>query len=102
MKKAMLIREIRMSRTIFLVCFSYYLFVILPVLVGEVMDVKSQHPLLMLGLYFVYWSQYSINFFIYAARSEQYRKAYVYFLKKVIKKEYYLVGYTLYTSCILV
>ena len=34
-------------------------------------------------VYCLYWSQYSLNFFIYAARSDQYRKAYLYFLQTV-------------------
>ena len=38
------------------------------------------HPIAYLGIYCLYWFQYSINFFIYAARCEQYRKAYKYFL----------------------
>ena len=40
----------------------------------------------------VYFSQYLLNFFVYSARSEQYRKAYSYFWKK--KKEQTLESLT--------
>lgn len=31
----------------------------------------------------LYWMQYSLNFLVYAARSKQYREAYVYFICRV-------------------
>ena len=41
------------------------------------------HLSVYLGVYCLYWFQYSLNFFIYAARGGQYRKAYKYFLIQV-------------------
>ena len=39
--------------------------------------------------YCLYWTQYSCNFFIYAARNDQYRKAYYVFLDAMWKKMFF-------------
>ena len=67
-----------------MVCFCYFLFV-MPIALVNIIDDTSTSPKLHLALFCIYWLQYSLNFFIYAARSEQYRKAYWYFLRKVIQ-----------------
>ncbi len=72
-----------MTRTLFWVCFCYFLFVG-PISLANIFDTEVNNPEANLGLFYLYWLQYSLNFIIYAARSEQYRKAYVYFLTKVI------------------
>lgn len=94
MRKALTKREIRTTWTLFLVCFCYFLFV-MPIALVNILDKKSDSPQLHLGLFCLYWLQYSLNFFIYAARSEQYRKAYVYFLWKV---KVFICGYKEETS----
>ena len=35
-------------------------------------------------LSFIYWLHYAANFVIYAARSDQYRQAYIYFINEVL------------------
>ena len=82
-KKALDKRERRTTLTLFMVCFCYFLFV-MPIALVNIIDDTSTSPKLHLALFCIYWLQYSLNFFIYAARSEQYRKAYWYFLRKVI------------------
>ena len=68
--------------TLFMICFCYFLFV-MPIALVNIIDDTHISTQLHLALFCVYWLQYSLNFFIYAARSEQYRKAYWYFLRKV-------------------
>ena len=75
-------REKRTTMTLFMICFCYFLFV-MPIALVNIIDDTHFSPQLHLALFCVYWLQYSLNFFIYAARSEQYRKAYWYFLRKV-------------------
>ena len=82
-KKALDKRERRTTLTLFMVCFCYFLFV-MPIALVNIIDDTSTSPKLHLALFCIYWLQYSLNFFIYAARSEQYRKAYWYFLRKVM------------------
>ena len=89
MKKALTKREIRTTWTLFLVCFCYFLFV-MPIALVNIIDFKSNSPQIHLALFCLYWLQYSLNFFIYAARSEQYRKAYSYFLWKVFQHYFYM------------
>ena len=83
MKKVITKREIRTTWTLFMICFCYFLFV-MPIVVVNIVDGSSERPAINLAFFCLYWLQYSLNFFVYAARSEQYRKAYVYFLRKVI------------------
>ena len=75
-------REKRTTMTLFMICFCYFLFV-MPIALVNIIDDTHFSPRIHLALFCVYWLQYSLNFFIYAARSEQYRKAYWYFLRKV-------------------
>ena len=66
-------------------CFCYFFFVT-PIAFANLFPHRShENPeriaILYLVLLCLYWLQYSANFFIYAARCDQYRKAYVYFLQ---------------------
>ena len=65
-----------MTWAIFLVCISYFIFV-LPITLLNVMDHKVQFPASHVIAFCVYWSQYSLNCFVYAIRSDQYRKAFI-------------------------
>ena len=65
-----------MTWAIFLVCISYFIFV-LPITLLNVMDHKVEFPASHVIAFCVYWSQYSLNCFVYAIRSDQYRKAFV-------------------------
>ena len=80
-------RERRTTWTLFLVCFCYFFFVLpLPAhLILQDLDIFNPNIIsyIRLGTLCLYWCQYSANFFIYAARSDQFRKAYIYFLKNV-------------------
>ena len=67
--------EMRIMRTILLICFCYFAFVI-PVTLANVLDVASVNTDIMLAFYSIYWFQYSINFIIYAYWSKQYKQAY--------------------------
>lgn len=81
-KKAISKREIKTTWTLFFICFSYFLFV-LPITLINTINEDATLPELHLGFHCLYWLQYSLNFFIYAARIEQFRNAYSYFLKSV-------------------
>ena len=82
LKRVLQKRDIRMTTTLFLVCFCYFLFVA-PIAVANIVDYHVNKPEVHLGTHCLYWLQYSLNFVIYAARSEQYRKAYLFFLNQV-------------------
>ncbi len=82
MRKALVKRDIKMTWTLFLVCFCYFIFVGSVALL-YIIDNHVKIPFLNLAIHCFYWFQYSLNFLVYAARSGQFRKAYLYFLKKV-------------------
>ena len=82
LKKIITKKEMKTTWTLFMVCFCYFIFV-MPITLVNVVNVKLDEPKLHLALFCVYWLQYSLNFFIYAGRSEQYRKAYSYFIYKM-------------------
>ena len=65
-----------------MICFCYFLFVV-PMALVNMVDDNADYPRVHLSLFCLYWLQYSLNFVVYAARGEQYRKAYSYFLKRV-------------------
>ena len=52
----------------------------------HISDPNAENPWFVLTTYCLYWTQYSFNFLIYAARSDQYRKAYYDFLKMMCFK----------------
>lgn len=82
-------REMKTTWTLFMVCICYFIFV-MPITLVNVVNVQLDEPTLHLALFCIYWLQYSLNFFIYAGRSEQYRKAYSYFIHKVSHLIWYL------------
>ena len=47
------------------------------------LELYEDSPYIGSPIYALYWLQYSLNFFIYAARNEQYRQAYMLYLKWV-------------------
>ena len=75
----------RLTRTILLVCVCYGIFV-MPLTIFNLVDSRVTHGSAYLALYCIYWTQYSFNFFVYAARNKPYRKAYIYALVQVLLK----------------
>ena len=71
-----------MTWTIFLVCMSYFIFV-MPISLLNILDSKVWFPASHVIAFCIYWSQYSLNCLVYAVRSDQYRKAYASFLMMV-------------------
>ena len=78
-------RDVKMTWTIFLVCMSYFIFV-MPISLLNIVDAQVWFPASHLIAFCIYWSQYSLNCLVYAVRSDQYRKAYVFFLTMVINR----------------
>ena len=74
-------RDLKMTWTLLLICSCYIIFV-MPISVINMLDDFAYSYLLHLTFYCIYWFQYTLNFVIYAFRSKQYRKAYVYFLQE--------------------
>ncbi len=66
-----------------------------PITVWNVMDTSERNPNIGLSLYCIYWIQYTLNFFIYAFQSAQFRQAYKDFLGRfwnVLRlKEHFMV-----------
>ena len=80
-------KEAQTTKTLALVCLCYFIFVG-PITICNIVHDLGYHDVdsyAYLIAFCIYWFQYSLNFFIYAARSEQYRKAYKYFLLEVRK-----------------
>ena len=75
--------EAKITWSLFLVCFCYFIFVLPITFIHEV------HGYVHLVGMCIYWLQYSLNFIIYAARIEQYRKAYILFLGEVNVKLFF-------------
>ena len=80
LRKVISKREIQATRTLFLVCLCYLLFVV-PISLLDTLNLLDQYQQWDLILRSLYYLQYSLNVFIYAVKSEQYRQAYVYFLQ---------------------
>ena len=79
-------KEARITWTLFLVCFCFMLFELPLTIYKTIYDLGlvEGNAYISMALYFLYWFQYSLNFFIYAVRSDQFRKAYFFFLKEVV------------------
>ena len=78
-------KEFSTTMTLFMICFCYFIFV-MPITICHILQDLGGHqsnPMVYLAVYCLYWFQYSFNFFIYAFRSGQYRKAYKFFLIEV-------------------
>ena len=86
LKKVISKRENQTTKTLFMVCLSYLLFVA-PISLADTQELLEKHPLWDLLLRILYYLQYSLNFFIYAAKSEQYRQAYEYFYKTCMRRQ---------------
>ena len=93
-------REVQLSWCLFAICLSYMLFVmpmVLHVIFVDLELYEDGHHGPFFGspigspIFALYFLQYSLNFFIYAARSDQYRKAYLFFLTKVLEINYFLL-----------
>ena len=80
LKKVISKREIQTTRTLFMVCLCYLLCVG-PLSLSDTGQMTDKYPIIDLILRIPYYLQYSLNFFIYAAKSEQYRQAYSYFIR---------------------
>ena len=76
----------KFSWTIFLICFCFLAFV-LPFNICDFLEetgVFSVDHSIRLAMLYLKWVHFAINFVIYAATSDQYRKAYLFFLKRVM------------------
>ena len=85
-------KEEQTTRTLFVVCLCFVIFV-MPMETYDILfylDLHGGNSYIALTLHFLYWFQYSANFFIYAARSDQFRKAYLFFFSSVILTYYVL------------
>ena len=92
-------KEFSTTMTLFMICFCYLIFV-MPVTICHILQDlggHQSHPMVYLAVYCLYWFQYSFNFFIYAFRSGQYRKAYKFFLIEVWSM-YYVGIWTWYAT----
>ena len=79
-------RELLVIRTISLVCICYIVFVTSNVYCAQIFGTWLQACNVIRCLYYF---QYSLNFFIYAASSYQYRQAYLFFLQRINPLESY-------------
>ena len=84
-KKALIKREIQFIKTFFIVILFY-------IICGMATSIKlvdtgifAKHSGLLRVIVFFWYLQFSLNCFIYAVKSEQYRKAYSFFLQQVTK-----------------
>ena len=84
LEDSVLKKETKTTLTLFLVCLSFLIFNV-PFTILETLEDAEITSLgasyIRLLMYFLYWFQYSFNFFLYAAACEQYRRAYIYFIK---------------------
>ena len=85
-KKMLFKRELQFAKTFFMIVLIYFVSV-QPLTLLNIIDAQilAEHFTLSRVLLFFYYSQFSLNFFVYGAKSEQYRNAYFFFLQKVIK-----------------
>lgn len=80
-------RETKLTWALIKVTFCYFLLVT-PISVMNMMPLSAEQDheylkVVHLAFYAMYWLHFSINFLIYAASCQPYRKAYCYFLKSV-------------------
>ncbi len=72
-------REMKMTWTLLLISLCY-LVCVGPITIMNITDPMANNLELNLAFFCIYWLQYTLNFFIYAMRSEQFRTAYADFL----------------------
>ena len=83
-RKVITKRELQTAMTFFSVFLCYFVCVMPSTIINLTNQrILNDYPALNFALGCLYYLQFSINIFIYAAKSEQYKKAYIYFLKKV-------------------
>jgi len=84
-RKQLQSRDMKMTWTLFGMCFCYIVFVA-PIVLCTLLEVQGEgwRGNVNLVCFIVYWLQYTTNFVIYAARSEQYRKAYIQYIKTTV------------------
>ena len=75
-------RERRMTTMMCLIC-ATTLFSNVPIIVTKIVDSESEFKSVKAVLQFFYWSQFSVDFLVYAASNKQYREAYLLFIKNV-------------------
>ena len=84
-------RESQMTGAVLIICL-FYLACVAPRIVYYIIAFTGGFDSVTVGdfqhyldyaLNFLYWWHYTANFAIYAARSEQYRQAYIYFINEV-------------------
>ena len=76
-------KEIRTTWNLSLVCFTYFLFGMPLVLHSFLVFIDQFNYAFARVAVYLYLCQYSLNFIIYCVRIENYRKAYVFYLRKV-------------------
>ena len=78
-------RELQTAKAFFVVVLCYLLFGGIPLTLLNHIDpqIQIKYPAISYGFAFLFYLQYSLNIFIYAAKSEQYKKAYYYFFRQV-------------------
>ena len=85
-RKVITKRERQTAMTFFSVFLCYFVCVIPSTpIIYLIHGSNDDYPFLNFVTGCLFYLQFSINIFIYAAKSEQYKKAYIYFLKKVSK-----------------
>ena len=85
-RKVITKRERQTAMTFFSVFLCYFVCVIPSTpFIYLIHGLNDDYPVLNFVTGCLFYLQFSINIFIYAAKSEQYKKAYIYFLKKVSK-----------------
>ena len=83
-RKVITKRERQTAMTFFSVFLCYFVCVIPSTpIIYLIHGSNDDYPFLNFVTGCLFYLQFSINIFIYAAKSEQYKKAYIYFLKKV-------------------
>ena len=79
-------RDSQTTWAVLVVCFFYFVCVtprIICYIFAIIRGDTFVNHYVSIGLYCIYVMHYALNFVIYAARSEQYRQAYTYFINEV-------------------
>ena len=74
-----------MTFTVFVVCFVFTL-TCMPATFWTLIDAKTESQVPLTVVLMVYWTQYAINFMIYALTSKQFRKAYLLLIKDTFSR----------------
>ena len=83
-KRMLAKRELQFAKSFFMIVFIYFICVVPMTLLNLINpEIFAKNPSLCRISVFLWYLQYSLNFFVYAATSEQYRKAYLFFFQEV-------------------